>query len=207
MSMQDRKELVDEYNRFFSQKPDIWVDNSRNAFAFYALDDYLKREPESVLDIGCGNGHSIAYLSECWQSAVFTGLDLSPVAVEMAKARNPGADFVCGFLDEVELPKFDCVLALGVVEHFAELQAGLTAMSRVIKPGGICFVEIPNCIGYPSSVKQEGFRRLNFGSRQWEWHLYRETWEREFESAGLRIVKRLQGANVYSEFCWLLEVA
>jgi len=83
-----KQSLIEEYDRFYLHNPRIWIDDTRNQFAFSALSGYLKQAPASVLDVGCGNGHTIKYFSERWQDTRFTGLDLSPVAIKIAKKLN-----------------------------------------------------------------------------------------------------------------------
>lgn len=205
--MPDRKELIDEYNRFYAGNERMWIDNDRNDFAFTSIGQYLNYQPKTVLDVGCGNGHTLKYFVERWPDTRFTGLDISPVALDIARREVPEADFVSGFLGDVSLSKHYCVLVMGVAEHFEDLQSGLTAVRDVTRKDGICYMEIPNCIGYQTSVKEEGYRRLNFGSRQYEWHLFRDTWNRELEAAGFRIANILHGINIFSEFCYILEVA
>jgi len=53
----------------------------------------------------------------------------------------------------------------------------------------------------------EGFRRLNKGSRQVEWHLYRKTWEQIITGAGYEIVKSIKGPRMENEFIWVVKAA
>ncbi len=58
-----------------------------------------------VLDIGCGLGHFSALVHNLGLDV--TGIDISPTAIEMAKANYPGIDFKVGVLTD-----FDMILAL-----------------------------------------------------------------------------------------------
>lgn len=204
--MTDRKALEREYNKYYADNPDIWIDYGRDEFALLTLIDHIKSEPETLLDVGCGNGHTIELFSRHWKNTEYAGIDLSIKAIELASKRVPEAMFINCFLDDIlYTQKFDVVLCLGVAEHFEDLQEGLQALRKTVKKDGIVYLEVPNCIGYPSSAEVEGFRRVNFGSGQTEWHLYRHTWERELNKAGFEIVKAIKGINIYSEFVWLLK--
>jgi SAM-dependent methyltransferase len=55
----------------------------------------------AVLDLGCGNGLPVA--RELSVRYAVTGVDLSPVQVERARALVPGARFVCADMTRVEL--------------------------------------------------------------------------------------------------------
>lgn len=204
--MTDKKALKQEYENYFSNNPNMWIDSGRDEFTLLALIDYIGHEPESLIDVGCGNGHTIEYFSKHWKNTEYMGIDLSDKAVELAGKRVPGATFISCFLDDVlYIQKNDVVLCMGVAEHFEDLQAGLQAVRQLVKKDGIVYFEVPNCISYPSSDRMEGFKRPNFGSRQTEWHLHRSTWERELKKAGFEIVKAIRGLNIYSEFVWLLK--
>ena len=53
-----------------------------------------------MLDLGCGNGVPVA--RELSARFAVTGVDLSPVQVERARALVPGARFVCADMTAVE---------------------------------------------------------------------------------------------------------
>jgi trans-aconitate methyltransferase len=160
-------------------------------------------QPKTVLDIGCGNGHTIDYFYRRWKATQFTGLDLSGVAIKLAQGRYPYARFMVGSVGEVELPQFDLITLLGVAEHFEDLQGLLSECKKLLIGGGMMYIEVPNCLSYSES-KVEGFRRLSFGSRQKEWHLSRQSWQQELEKAGLKVIASITGPTAYSEFVWIL---
>jgi SAM-dependent methyltransferase len=90
---------------------------------------------ERALDLGCGDGRLTAELT----AAELTAADVSPVALERARARLPGARLV-----EVEpdapLPLgdglFDLVLCAETIEHVRDVQLLLSEIRRVLVPGG-----------------------------------------------------------------------
>lgn len=98
--------------------------------------DNVRAESE-VLDIGCGEG-LLALLAQ--KGVRLTGLDISPQLAEIAR-RNGYSDvriapFTClPFADA----SFDYVVSLDVLGHvdFAEKDAVLGEMRRVLRPGGV----------------------------------------------------------------------
>ena len=64
-----------------------------------------------VLDLGCGNGVPVA--RELAERCAVTGVDLSPVQIERARALVPRARFVCADMTSVEFEPgcFDAVVA------------------------------------------------------------------------------------------------
>jgi len=183
--------LSDFYDELYREHPYRWGSSGRDEFLCKNMS-----QPGSVLDIGCGNGHTLEYLSKMWEGTKLYGLDISEVALDIAKVRVPTAEFFCGTVDDIEL-KVDLALLLGVAEHFEDLKE----LGRVKKFGGLVYLEVPNCLAYSSST-QEGFR----GERiQKEWHLSRYTWEKIIQEQGYKIVKSLIGEGVTWEFIWILE--
>jgi SAM-dependent methyltransferase len=69
--------------------------------------------PKTVSEIGCGAGQVLANLKP-HVSAEFFGYDISPQAIEMAKA-NQGITFTVGGLEQMHLS--DLVLGIDIIEH------------------------------------------------------------------------------------------
>lgn len=192
---------VEFYNDVYRGKPDKWDLEWRDKFAFYVLSRYISN-PGTLLDIGCGNGHTIEYFSERWPDTSCYGVDLSDVAIEFAKERVPDAEFISGSFEEmyVETPPKDVVLLMGVAEHFPNL---VDSLRNLKKYGELIYLESPNCLGY-SDDKQEGFRETYKGAGQVEWHLRRSSWEDRITRAGLNIVSSWPGPTPTTEFIWVL---
>lgn len=202
--MRAKRAVIDEYNGLYRRRPNIWTDPSRDEFAFEIICAHFSAPPATMLDIGCGSGHTIGYFHERWPGVAYTGLDLSDVAIELAEKRQPYAKFIHGWLGEARLKQYEVVILLGVAEHFEDLQAGLSQACGTLSENGVMYVEVPNCIAYPTSEPREGFRQINQGNRQHEWHLHRPSWENVLRQAGLDIVISKQGPTITSEFVWLL---
>lgn len=91
-----------------------------------------------VLDLGCGNG--IPATREMAKTWVTTGVDLSPVQVERARALVPAATFVCGDMTSVEFPdaSFEAVVTFySIINVPVEEHPALFArIARWLVPGG-----------------------------------------------------------------------
>ena len=203
-----KKNIIEEYNNYFRKKPTKWASEDRNKFTFARLAELFDKTPRTVLDIGCGNGHTIEFLSKKWINTKFYGLDLSDVAIDIAKRKNiQNALFKSCFLQDIEYDiDFDLVIMLGVLEHFEDIKNALQHVIRLCSLDTIIYIEVPNCIAYPQSEHHEGFRRLTVGSKQIEWHLERSTWENHFHDAGFEIIQSIKGPNIQSEFIWALRM-
>lgn len=97
----------------------------------------------SILDIGCGTGLFLHMAHEVGLRV--RGIELSESAVEHARAKY-GLDVHHGTLETAELPdeSFDIVTMWHVLEHLADPVEALRRVARVLKPGGLLLLGVPN---------------------------------------------------------------
>ncbi len=67
----------------------------------------VRREPASVVDLGCGPGHLAALLRERWPGVPVVGLDASPAMVERARRTDPDGRYVLGDVREYAAGRSD----------------------------------------------------------------------------------------------------
>jgi len=99
---------------------------------------------QRVLDVGCATG---LFTARAVQAAHLLGLDRDPVVLERARAR--GYEVLAVDLDgpdPLPLPDadFDVVMALDVLEHLAAPLRLLRELHRVLRPGGLLILGVPN---------------------------------------------------------------
>ncbi len=95
-----------------------------------------------ALDLGCGDGA----VSSAVQAERLTLADVSPVALERARARLPEAEAI--ELDpDAPLPfpdgAFDLVACTETLEHVRDVQLLLSEVRRVLRPGGALALTTP----------------------------------------------------------------
>jgi ubiquinone/menaquinone biosynthesis C-methylase UbiE len=102
------------------------------------MKDYGDR---SVLEVGCGMGEGLNFLSRIVEPRSMTGLDLSAAAIERAKAkleRGTKLRYVHG--DAEKLPfedeSFDVVINVESSHNYPDLGRFIDEVTRVLKPGG-----------------------------------------------------------------------
>jgi SAM-dependent methyltransferase len=99
-----------------------------------------------VLDLGCGAGPLSQRLSE--QGFSTWGLDLSPALIAVARERLPGAEFQCGSVLDVPLPKAAAAAAVGEVLNYAtahdpaSLGGVFERVFEALAPGGVFLFDL-----------------------------------------------------------------
>ena len=138
---------------------------------FKAYAEILERkQPVSVLDLGCGSGDFLAALPR--SVAVYHGIDLSSemIASAMRSARNASAGRsrnisfeVADLLEVAATKKYDFVIASGLTEYFEDINPIMTKVLEFTSPNGWAVVQTPNRLlsrwGGQSKVfvKEKGF--------------------------------------------------
>lgn len=114
---------------------------SLRAGADYPL-HYLAGKKGRLLDVGCGNGATVAGASQMGWDA--QGLDTDPMAVSASRRRGVNAHL--GSLTELSFDddSFDLILSHHVIEHVHEPLDMLREMRRTLRPGGTLAVITPN---------------------------------------------------------------
>jgi 2-polyprenyl-3-methyl-5-hydroxy-6-metoxy-1,4-benzoquinol methylase len=99
----------------------------------------------AVLDIGCSTGAFLFQLKTLFPGDyTVTGMDVASAALDYAEGR--GIQVVRdSFLDfDFGARRFDAVTFWAVIEHLVRPRGFLSRAGSVLKPGGHCFVLVPN---------------------------------------------------------------
>ena len=95
-----------------------------------------------ALDIGCGDGEFLAFARD----AGFDVLGIEGDGARVARCREQGLAVCQGFFPEVDVgdDKFSLVWVSHVLEHVPDPRAFMRAVTRVLVPGGVVCVRLPN---------------------------------------------------------------
>jgi len=140
-----------------------------------------------VLDVGCGPGYLLkAFQRRGWETM---GTELSGTAAAFAR-EELGLNVESRELAELKLPdsQFDAVVIWHALEHIPQPEALLREIARVLRPGGVLMVGVPNW-GSPES-QLAGSKWFQLDVPRHVNHFTAEKLGRDLEAAGLEIRKR-----------------
>jgi ubiquinone/menaquinone biosynthesis C-methylase UbiE len=129
--------------------------------------------PKKILDYGCGQGRYLTEFRKIFPMTEICGCDISDVALEIAKAKNPGMSFLKMDSEFLDCPdaSFDCVISIEVLEHVGDVRKAAQEIVRVLKPGGTALVTTPcanryslewvkNCVSGGLQPSRDGYGRF-----------------------------------------------
>lgn len=99
-----------------------------------------------ILEVGCAGGFSTRYLHN--KFCEYVGVDHAELLIDYARAWNSreGVSFLSSDIlnYHTDIP-FDIILLIGVLHHFSDLQANLSHIKSLLKPGGWILANEPQC--------------------------------------------------------------
>lgn len=156
---------------------------------FTSYNDFFKliskyKKNNLLLDVGCFRGYLLSgVMGQGWQ---VKGTELSEQASECAR-KDYGLEIYTGSLRDANYPEnlFDVVSMFDVIEHLTDPAEYLNEIGRILRPGGLLYIETPNF---------NSITRIFLG-KNWSvffpWHLYyftSGTLTRLVKNAGLDVM-------------------
>jgi SAM-dependent methyltransferase len=116
-----------------------------------AIDDWMRSgapAPSRILDAGCGDGINLSFFARLasargWSSRI-VGADYSPL--RLARAGAYGAFLMRTSISALPFDSgvFDVIVCNHVLEHVPDDQAAMRELRRVVRPGGLVIIGVPN---------------------------------------------------------------
>ncbi|MEZ6197576.1 MAG: class I SAM-dependent methyltransferase [Planctomycetota bacterium] len=172
-------DALDKYSRrHYAPKHQFRLSKRLRKFAPY-------RKLNRILEVGANVGGFVHRAREEGWEAV--GVEPVAACCEVARERH-GVELVCALLEEAGLPEasFDAVFTNAVFEHLPSPRVILAEIVRLLRPGGVVFID---------TVNWDSYTRRNLGA---DWKLIDpshhvvlftpETLRRYCEDAGLEVV-------------------
>jgi SAM-dependent methyltransferase len=142
---------------------------ARNLVQGFKVKTLLKHLPNAakVLDIGCGNGSLLQIIKDKSKSNELHANDLSKECMDELKKMG----FVthnCSY-EEIELyDYFDAIILNQVIEHFSDPRSLLLHCNKLLKRGGVLFIETPSIDGADAKL----FAKRYWGGYHFPRHFY-----------------------------------
>ena len=130
---------------------DDWLDDTHGykvRQAHLELLGLASLKGKKILDAGCGPGTYGLMLAQCGNEVV--GVEISPGGVQVAneRAKQKRVTFKAQVGDLEKLPfadnTFDVCFCGWVLHHFPDVDASVSELARVLKPGGMIAMAEPN---------------------------------------------------------------
>jgi len=156
----------------------------------------MGRQPERVLDLGCGEGWLLRALAERGFEAV--GVDGEPTLVEAARVAGSSPVHVASYEDLVEAKvdigrDYDLICANFSLLH-QDIIPLLAAMNALLVPGGALVIQTLHPWSVAAGDYQDGWREETFDGFQGEWSpmpwYFRtlSSWLTALDMAGLQLI-------------------
>jgi glycosyltransferase involved in cell wall biosynthesis/SAM-dependent methyltransferase len=151
----------------------------------------------SVLDVACGEGYGCALLAQVAGSVV--GVDIDAATVDYARRQyaSDRVSFIAGDATALPLPtaSVDVVTSFETIEHFADHEAFLSEVKRVLRPGGLLIVSSPNRPIYTEEAQHHN----PFHVRELDREEFRSTLRAQFENVTLLEQRPISGSALVAE--------
>jgi len=168
------------FNRWALEGHDKAAESEHSYAVFKVLSSLEWADTDSYLDIGCGNGYTLRYVSKFVKKGRLLGLDFSREMIKNArrasgKVRN--AHFILADFTKWSAggEKFDKVFSMEAFYYFKNVGRAVQKVHRLLNSGGAfaCVVDFyaenkashawpkPSCCGVPMKLfTKTGWRRL-----------------------------------------------
>jgi 2-polyprenyl-3-methyl-5-hydroxy-6-metoxy-1,4-benzoquinol methylase len=146
-----------EFEELYRAQPEFYEDRVR--LWHQLLDRYATRDGHSI-DMGCGPGLFSFYLAS--KGGAVIGIDGAEAMVAACEAerRERGIQNI-RFLqarlpdvDESQLGRADLIISSSVVEYVDDLDATLALFGRLLQPGGVLLVSMPNVLSVSRTLQR-----------------------------------------------------
>jgi SAM-dependent methyltransferase len=136
------KDIISDYNRIYSGSGI----KTNSAYYRWLVSLLAPKTNKKLLDVSCGEGIFLREALKKVRQIKEFGLDISDVAISMAKKNCPQAMLIVADGQKIPLKdkQFDYVTCLGSLEHYLEPGLGIKEISRVAKDDARFCIVLPN---------------------------------------------------------------
>lgn len=138
MNITDTQRIIARYNdRLEKHGPGISAlasgTEERRKIRFDVLIDIGITPGSKVLDLGCGLGDFASYLDSKGLDIDYTGVDINPNLIELAKEHHPDKKFICADIQTEDCGKFDYIVSTSCFNLKLENENNYAFISSLLK--------------------------------------------------------------------------
>ena len=139
----------------------------------------------TILDIGSGTGHFAGTMKKAgW---MVKGIEINEKARDFA-ITHFGLDISApDKISAIESGSFDCITLWHVLEHFHDPFKYASEICRILKPGAVCVIALPNCSSYDAEHYKQYWAAWDVPRHLW--HFNPATFRLFYEKAGFCLEK------------------
>lgn len=161
-----------------------------DSYYLWILNLLKPQENKLLLDISCGRGRLVYFASKLNIKAI--GVDFSSEAVKIGKLMDPNSYWVVSDGEQIGLKNdaVDYITHIGNLEHYQNPKSGIQEVCRLLKPGGIACILLPNGFSLLGNIKHVAQTGEVFDDGQpLQRYNTRIGWENLLKSNGLKIIE------------------
>jgi ubiquinone/menaquinone biosynthesis C-methylase UbiE len=190
-SYPSKEKIAQSYNQVYAEDPYL---SDIDSLYEWVLSKLNPGDDDKIVDIACGRG-KLSDIGARHGLGIY-GIDISLFAIRSKIQQSDGNAYFC-VGDGEKLPyaaeSFTFATNIGSLEHFLDMDLGLSEMVRILKPGGTAAILLPNSYylidiiwkvwrtGWPPSHRQVVERFFTFNE-----------WKSFIEANGLHVIKTLK---------------
>lgn len=138
-----------------------------------------------LLDIGSGSGHFLAGMKNAgWDTS---GIEINEKARKQSASKFGLEVLEPHLISTLKQECFDCITLWHVLEHFHDPFTYTNEIRRLLKPGGVCIVALPNCSSY--DALHYGAYWAAYDVPRHLWHFNSDTFMKFSAKAGLKLTE------------------
>jgi len=139
----------------------------------------------TLIDIGSGTGHFGNIMKkEGWQ---VTGIEINEKARDFSSSHFGLEVKSPAQISDLETNSFDCITLWHVLEHYHDPFKLSGEIMRLLKPGGLCLIALPNCSSFDSKYYRQFWAAYDVPRHLW--HFNPSVFTLFAERAGFKLEK------------------
>lgn len=164
MDKQRKADLIEAYDLHAEEREKFEIENWKRDERGHFLTLLNIEGKQILLEIGTGHGRDSLFFQEHGLSV--TGIDISPVMVDLCRQKGVVA-FVMDIVDlEFEYSSFDAVYALNSLLHLSkqEFPVALKNVHKVMQPGGLFYLGMYGGVDFEGVWEDDSYTPKRFFS-------------------------------------------